>query len=449
MPFDKNKYVKNEIHNIYFIFLPKFFGAIISVILLFQSIFNIFGVNEAEFTSTNRIMFTAAAFMAFFIFDKVSEFMIAKRDAMRTGENIESIIKQNQEQANHVFTRIEELNESISKTFNVERIESLAKVDEQLSRKLDDASSVRNTFIGISGGKSKSKIVGLYDSFLSKNDNSWHDVVTISELFSERFAMIQPNHTSSARHTITVLRHSMPMVNFIILDYPDHRKSEAYWGWVEAEKNSGGASLNVFRSNEIEIVTMFENLFSGLIRHKSQSTIQTDFTKTGEARFSAKMTHRVVNREGRWYTHAYRKWKDPNLRTQVSHACFSIIYVESKPIIDGLIFEHKTKKIVPIEHKDQIRIDSSDERIFLEFSARKNGERRDGFVLYKFGHFKEFDIVSGFFMNPFDRQFYEIFGIKLDSDSLKKVTQKTLKEISDENAQSLEDLYQEYFNPNC
>lgn len=433
-------------------FISKLCGIIIAILLLSQSIFNIINVDEDKFTDTYRLLLGAFGFLCLLAFDKLYEFAQTIRDTNRTGRNIEEIIGAYNSETSNVFDRIEKLDKTVSVSFNVEKIPSLRQASNQILSKIRVSNKVRNTFLGTYTSDTEDLIIEAYNDFLSKKGRSWHDVLTLAELYSDRYKRVNPQNYVVGRHVATVLRHSMPVVNFIILDYEDEDKTEVFWGWVEADKSASGSIASVFRSTDEAIVSMFCDLFSALSTQKVQAKVYPDFKLKGEyERFNAKSEGPIINREGTWYTNAYGPMESAFSQKTVSHACFKILYYGGKPQIKGRLCEFEPglkRHYHPITHQDGVRIDSSEHRILIQYPVRRGDNIRIGYIVYEFKEFDGREVIIGIYTNPFIGRIFNIFGFKINEKIDSNISNMKMTNLYNKYSKEIEKVYKTYHSSN-
>jgi len=244
------------------------------------------------------------------------------------------------------------------------------------------------------------------------------------------------------------------MINFIILDYGNGQNSEVFWGWVDSTRGTEGSSADIFRSDDPSIVSMFGNLFVNLIQSKCHTRIQTNFALTGDARFRTKANTDVINKEGVWYTRAYRQrpksfvgGRDKSITSKQARSCaiFSIIFQNGKPYLSGTILDFHLKDIEPISHRDISDVENASDKIFIRFHSKNDGALFDGFVYYKFRHLQHRgeDIVEGFYIDPVSARRYNIVGVKVSNNIFQPTDKAALADINRRNAKLLSKLRDE------
>lgn len=456
--FDKAQYIRAKKRYTLGVYGFKICGVLIGLGFVLRSISPIpEGTDQPE---NYRISMIIIGVLISFVVSQGAEMFGKLLDSGRDGDNVEAAIRAHEDVAGRVYEGVEELRRVINNSLNVERMDTYADSIKILTSRISTARKVRNTFVGVSGETDVGLVAKSYDEFLSKRGNVWHDIVSPAELFSERYYSIDPRDFAIGRHRISVLRHSLPMINFIILDYDNERSSEVYWGWVDSSRGSEGALADVFRTDDRAVVEMFANLFDYLVQSKCDARIQTDFSKSGDNRFRTKSNAQVVNKEGVWYTRAYRQRdkRDRSARsadtskalsykrvvsTAISDkraislqaqscAAFRIVFHNGKPYISGIIYDFSMKKFESIDHKDISNVENSANKIFVNFSKREFESDHDGFVYYAFvhSHVLKQDIVVGFFIDPITSYRYNIVGVKVSNEVLASPTQKMLEEFN-------------------
>lgn len=121
----------------------------------------------------------------------------------------------------------------MNRTHTFQVIGSREKADLMIGDKLSKAKEVKNTFLDLSNedAATNNAVTEGYASWL-KNDSprTWEDITGLQELFSDRYKRIPRMSNYNDRHKAFVLRHSLPVINFIILKYDGAQPDEVLYG---------------------------------------------------------------------------------------------------------------------------------------------------------------------------------------------------------------------------
>lgn len=427
-----NNYINNIERYTYIKYIVKLIIYFASFMFLLQSIIDFM---DRKPDNTEKIITALLGLVLVLIMNQAVEALETIISNYKSGEGVGKIIDAHRAESEIVFESVMELRRAIEKSFNVQKIESMDDAMEAVVSRIERAVKIRNTYLGTYVDYTDDRIINSYNSHLSKEGRSWHDIVSARELFSNRYDRINPKGYTIGQHKITVLSTSLPIINFIIIEYPNF-ETEVFWGWVESESSGGFSSTTIFRSAQVELVGMFENLFTALCLSNVQATIHTDFQRKGDERFHTDCNRKVVDREGFWFTHSYNISRNASKISlkPASYACFTIKYRDGAAQIDGFLKEAlrvDTSVFNVIDHDRQGRTDSSDRRIVIEFPFEEDGNVKVGYVLYNFDRQDGYDIVYGFYTNPHNGRYQEIYGIKLSRELPRYVTKEFLdKSIS-------------------
>lgn len=149
---------------------------------------------------------------------------------------------------------IDSLNSSLLDEFRsqnkVKMFSSTLAAEDSILEDLTDANFVYNTFVGTE--EEPQRIYDAYNKFFRRSDKTkqWVDIVGISEVFSGRYNNITIRN-NKASLKLKVLRHSPPIVNFIIIKKIDKKNKvyrNVYVGWIgKTQKNRKIFFLNTLR----------------------------------------------------------------------------------------------------------------------------------------------------------------------------------------------------------
>lgn len=304
--------------------------------------------------------------------------------------------------------------ESVKKETSIEYVGSSSEVLPRIAKKVRHAANVRNTFVGIDEydyTKSNDDIVyEIYKTWLENDyDGKWVDIVGPAQLFSGRYEKISASKAKmSGSHEVKILRHSTPIVNFIILEYPNE-ESDVFFGWMTGSKDS-----KIFYSPDKHAVAVFKSYFRRLEKHRLWGEpIRIDYKSKKNKRLQR---NDLVDKIGNWVTLSV---KDGEIETYG----FFTIGITRKPtsfsrsgiiFLNGLLVDSRMNYLNDIDHGRE-HISHYTNKMFIEYGAANKG--RQGFCFYEFEqnvHNEEVEgsHVSGFYVNHGGTSISEILGFK-------------------------------------
>ncbi|MEP1964458.1 hypothetical protein [Tateyamaria sp.] len=324
-----------------------------------------------------------------------------------------------------------EILSNIKGSSGVVKFDSLDDAVTSIYRDIASASEVKNLFIG---DRDQEKSLGaqrlnpeqLYRKFLrGKNAREWRDVVGISEIYSERYLKLNLKNTK-AKLTIKILRHSPPLINFIILKYPMKNGiknfREVYFGWI------GGIDVDetFFYSCDKDLVALFESECNILADTYGWSNEPEDaqVKASGDLSF-VDVTSGIdlVDKAGWWITCA-KEGANVN-----RYGVFKVIFEGTGTRIKGRIFDENQNYLNKIRHTKAIS--HYKDRVHFEYVEENtvDGKVR-GTCGYQFHFVGDQPNLSGFVTRDGDQIKREIFGYKL-SDNLAPVDAEDLAGMED------------------
>lgn len=277
-------------------------------------------------------------------------------------------------------------------------------VHHDLARSIRRATRVKNTFLNVGGAprwdsKSEQSILELYEGFLNKNPhNLWQDIVSVNELHKFRHTRLFRNQVDPiGEHQIAVLRSSMPIINFIIIENPLTQIKEVYFGWIFDKAKS---LTNIYKSTDPKLMDLFDLYFDIIWNEKSAETWAVKYTNPPNRR--GPLRKFTVDKAGVWVTALVNT--DGSTR---NNAVIKIDFGQNGPLIEGLIVDDD--HIRSIRHTDIVNTSG---QIFFEYQEISNDGIQVGFCLYKFSKESDEDVIKGYLIEPprLSRTF--IFGVR-------------------------------------
>jgi hypothetical protein len=359
--------------------------------------------------------------------ERISEIIDIKSYRRKEIEDLNSVSEDAFEKMVNIEDQISYLQRTLDSRFELEKI-AVDDIHQVIENLVFESSKVLNTFVGMEDSYySNEDVFELYGKYLSREGAVWWDVVSINELFSDRFERIKVNEKRHKEriHEIVVLRHSVPFINFMIFVFPNNRASEVVFGWTEGRFERPG---NIFRSANPQIVDLFEGIFRNLWNRKRMSHIVVDYSKSGKERLYTNTNFKTVDKVGLWYTHAYMQGM--KIRT----ALIRVSFLNGKPIIKGVVSDPEPSPAheEEVDHRDPRLVDHSEDRIYVEYTRNADAVSADGFVLYKFSRRGGEDVVTGFFTDGRTDKSASIIGVRVDdpkASSGEKITIDDLRSI--------------------
>ncbi|GLP88291.1 hypothetical protein [Tritonibacter mobilis] len=290
-----------------------------------------------------------------------------------------------------------------SKTFQV--YPDKIKASEALLERLSESTNVKNLFLDIpdpisSDSSKDSRVIASYEKWLNNNKRGlWQDVVGIKEYFSDRYKAISPNSRHKGEHRVFVLKHTMPTINFIILDYASSRPTEVFWGWVSGDESEQSP---IYATIDRDVLKTFEDYFEALIKRtwnrsvfdESDKGFLIDYTDNAETRLQ-NASSRLVDKVGLWITVSYRK--DDQSDNQIANRLGLVeigynergISVQAKIYNqNGLIEETET------EHREIAHYLDS---VFIGYRLRDSDF--SGICQYKFKRYQSEELMTGVYVD--------------------------------------------------
>ena len=315
------------------------------------------------------------------------------------------------------------------------------KVFEQISVKLDDASSVKNTLVGLySADIYQGKAEKLYRDFFENNKSAiWKDLVSSVELFGDRFRMNLNGEEVRSRHKIKVLRHSIPLINALIIFEGNTAKS-VFFGWTAAYATMDSP---IFYSDDRKLVEIFDKYFDLLWNEKTidRDEISVDYSSPFDRRFKGLD---VVDKVGRWITLGYNLSEQKNIEIE-SYGIIDIFISNNGRIeVSGDIFDTNGETKSPV---DAVNVYQSTNRLAFDYKLDSSSKIRLGFCVYRFGRRNlnkaggvKIEYLNGFFVNNSTGTRKDVIGIKLDDSFGMKNSQDAFVEGLEKHADNLKSI---------
>lgn len=279
---------------------------------------------------------------------------------------------------------------------------------------------VRNTLVGLPDRR-LSQIVDIYERWLktsaaldkSDDERLWDDIASPAQIYSKRYTSIKfQSVKQNFAHRIRVLRHSTPIINFILLEEDSGRRI-VYFGWVSNARNP-----KIFCSTDDQVTLGFYRYFEILSNYRSWGEpIVVDYS----ARVPAQRIARgdLVDKTGSWLTLSISDGV-------VATYGFFDIEIETRNVsptqngtlkVHGSLYDSRMNFIDDIRH-DGGRVTHYQNRILIEYGDITNPAR--GFCFYEFlkdvGNLNiEASQIRGFYIDEDQEKRNHIVGVKVDT----------------------------------
>jgi hypothetical protein len=310
-----------------------------------------------------------------------------------------------------------QLKTDIAHSFSVQYAGTADTAAPVVVSKILQASHVKNTFVNIGGSEYSSSvqnrlIASTYKDFLFGHDqNVWQDIVSVNELFDGRFTSIKKTDGPYGHHTVGVLRHNMPLINFTLLAKPGQDFSELYFGWLHDTANR---SSDIYYSEDRKLIETFEDYFDLLWRDKTHEQIKIHYEDEPNVRLNKSET---VNKKGHWCTFAFKNGK---LDEVESFGVFEIDFRDTRPVVSGFVFNVDLSRKSEINHTSIVHTGN---KLYFEFQGERLRNRREGFCVYEFSKCLGREVILGYFVDNRERERRDLIGIKIEEE-------KSINELS-------------------
>jgi hypothetical protein len=397
-------------------------GLIAGILFFLVSYFlNMFATNP---TGLDAIGFASIAFAL--IIDRT--FSAVERDADS---------KRSEDRHDEIMTRFDMSRMDIESAFSAQYVGTADTALETVISKISLSHGVKNTYItvGVSDGPLTtyhSKVVAAYDAFLSSSQTCiWQDLVSVNELFDNRFLLINPTG-EHGEHKIGVLRNNMPIINFILLSKRgDVFSSEIYFGWTKNNLNSP-----IFHSMDSKLVRMFDDYFDMLWKDRTFETFTIRHEKAAD-KLSESLT---VNKVGKWNTFSFEIGRDLAELEFTSFGFVEVGFFDTHPFIEGVVYHNNFEDCEPIRHTNVVHTGN---KLYFEFQSKGTMSRRNGFCIYEFEKYGDYDVIVGYFTDDDIRTRRYLIGVRInDSVDINELfNEEQIRNIIEKNRNVVASIY--------
>lgn len=280
------------------------------------------------------------------------------------------------------------LEQALSRIDSSVRVRKVSDYPEQIKMSAKRAVKVHNTFVGIRGldGEVTEPHV-LYDEFFKNGEGRiWADLVGIGDFSDERYTRIK----SKNGLYVYMLKHSPPMINFIIFFYDDGTK-DLYFGWrAEPEAENRGLPLHtgkkkpsdVFYSNSPELVQFFENYYMFLMRSYLWENGEVPQFVLGEKGLEVSAHSSFIDKQGWWIT-----CRTSGISSKITHYAlvnfdFGNTGPENQHDIEIFLFDANKKYLLNAAHGTSIAHKGNE--LHFKWEHKQAEPVEEGYCTYSF-----------------------------------------------------------------
>jgi hypothetical protein len=299
---------------------------------------------------------------------------------------------------------------------------STRNIGELFISRAERAISVQNTFVDISdplSNDSQGDVGRAYDAWLNNSsEKKWTDIIGVKEFFSGRYNRPVESRNFKGTNNVFVLRHSIPIINFIIFEYED-RNFEVFFGWLPGDEDERS---EIFSTTDRMIISMYQSYFDSLKKHSWNFYFNHDLDRGYVVDYSSNRENRVANidtrltdKVGKWITVGYEKKKGkkggytPNSLGVIDISLEKSGFRISSQIwgSDGVLEERDTK------HREIAHFLNN---LFVGYSLEAG--RGSGICYYKFLSKHGTDLIIGIYMDRRDERRNSIIGVRHSGDGV-------------------------------
>lgn len=377
------------------------------------------------------------------IVDWVSTRFSHRYDKELQQEKLDELHETAKSKIDHLSAQVQQLDVKWSKQFSVSHVDTTKTATKKVSDQIIDWAQtspggieIKNTFVLVRNFTHEEddefqQMLKAYEAVLSRNGNYWWDAISINELFSVRYDAIFKDRLSLPRlgvHKVGVVRHILPLINYIIICDKTRKRSAAYFGWVY---DHGDSDSEVFYTEDQKLIALLQCHFQVLSNNKivDDKFISIDYSKQGRARLR-KST--VVDRQGWWLTFAY----PPGTRSLESVGLVKFVFIAGKLEVSGWTLNASVKKTISAEDPQH-----TTRRIYFDYKTKgSDGLDRDGYCMYRFEKkLNSEEYLRGFFTNDRDLRKVDFIGVRVGEASALHGA-STLADLSERDLQKAGDL---------
>jgi len=332
---------------------------------------------------------------------------------------------------------------AIEGTSQVQTFGNQSAFEQHILHRVASAVEVKNTFVsykvanGNPNALDEANLECYRRFFASGNEKRilgprrWTDIVGYNEFFGPRYEELQkilPRDQAQTRHIVRVIRHNMPVLNFTIFyfdSFSDER--EVVFGWLHSDIVS---SRRLFRSNNSNVIDMFEDFYNLISQYKIQDDVDLDYSSDNIRRKSE-----MSDRRGWWYCVGLR---GSGSSEPVSESVFHIEFLEHGVEIDGEVrwmskYNDQEPVRESINHKSD-KVSYTTTKMFLEYKEPDFGRR--GICVYNFATSTKGAVLTGYLQDHNSAERIQLFGVRIREEYTTGPTSETIK-VSETNEEAL------------
>ncbi|MBP5857416.1 hypothetical protein KAJ83_10390 [Marivibrio halodurans] len=302
--------------------------------------------------------------------------------------------------------------------------DSLSVIEDIISE-VGDARCVKNTFVTFSDDENyENEVVKIYDHcFNNPEFTVWKDLISYPEVFSSRFEMPLSVGKVSDRHHVRILRHNVPLINFMII-FKQSGENIAYVGWVHQQS----VKSPIFATRNKAFIDYLNRHYDSLWRRKvfdqlfqsnRNQTIVVDYSKNPGERLSGT---NLVKKFGLWVIMSYYFDDDENFLVK-KFDLIQIFLNDGQLKIEGVSdripksvsSEDGTKELLGIEIRNLFQTAN---RLYFEYHSGRLLEIEKGYCLYRFERYERIDAILGYVTNDHTGTQHRVVGVRADQSIL-------------------------------
>lgn len=296
-----------------------------------------------------------------------------------------------------------------------------------IMREMEGADRVQNTFVTFQDAPEYEEAVApVYEHFFRTNRNGiWQDLISYPEVFSKRFEMPLTDDLVGTRHHVRILRHNVPLINFMII-YKDEEPVSAYIGWVhEVDSRSP-----IFATRDRALARLFRRHFVRLWEGKTfhgregdpvNKTIHVNYNKPIGKRFEG---IDLVRKFGQWMTLSFGVAADGSI-IEYSQGIVCIQLKHGTASVRGRVRraangDEQIESNISTHHitgdLTVFRMVQTANNLYFDYTVRDFLDFPDGFCLYRFVERDKKDAIEGFHVNDQSRVRRELIGLRIGDE---------------------------------
>lgn len=313
------------------------------------------------------------------------------------------------EELNEILKMIQE---RLQRTSSFEFVGPSDRIPFFSEEKLKTARRVKNTFVqlGTYGVDEEyhERIIGTYQEVLKRPNTSWSDIVSPREAYDGRYNRIfaDKGAVCAGRHEVVIIRHNIPLINFILISDAEGFFRDVYFGWVLSSSNTVSPT---FHSSDERLIKLFDDHFELLWHNKRLPSTPVVIDYKAKNRLALPG---MFDRSGYWMTIAYRDCGVSGSDRFVyrSAGLLRFTFSNDGTLLEGII-HHKSKIKETIKTG---KITQTPRHMYFEYLNDRSGLLAAGFCTYEFVTDLQGRHLRGFFVSHETKERVELIGLPVE-----------------------------------